>query len=115
MIPSCGDTASFCSGTADGMDRDTVMSEVSGSNAEGAVEASSRGRSLRTVSHALLLEYYLAVPAAPGRLNTTKLLGLQENPILLSGRCCMAHTAIFTGTGAIFSYAVRGFSRVICG
>ena len=66
----------------------------------------------RAAGHILWLAYFLTVPAAPGRLNAT---WFQGKPILLSGRCCMAHTAIFTGTGAIFRHAVRGVSRVICG
>ena len=50
-----------------------------------------------------------------GRTRMAKSSLSWRKPILLSGRCCMAHTAVFTATGAIFSDAVRGVSRVICG
>ena len=42
-------------------------------------------------------------------------LGFDGNPILLSGWCCMAHAAIFTGTGSTFSNAARDVCGAMCG
>ena len=60
-------------------------------------------RSLCAGSHISWLVYYFAVPAAPGGQIQ---LGFDENSIVLSGWCCMAHTIIFTGTGP---YSVMQF------
>ena len=66
--------------------------------------------------HISQLPYFLTVLAAPGRLKAAWVYGEPHSSmVLLSGQCCMAHTTIFTGTGAIFSNVVRGVSRVTCG
>ena len=72
-------------------------------------------RGLRTVGHVPWSAYYAAVPAAPGGLNVAWVTGKTHTSERLILYGTYGHTAIFTGTGAILSNAVRGVSRVICG
>ena len=68
--------------------------------------------SFSAAGHILWLAYYLALLATPGTLNPAWVL---RKPLILKWSVLWSRYGHIPGTGAMFSNAVQGVTRVICG